>query len=76
MKERENEEKKQSWLSLHNHDKSHELFLRLSGNTPVLRDLLMIFVKQGLIMSHIDFKILTGIVMRLLDLFFREQINF
>ena len=36
----------------------------------------MIFVKQGLIMSHIDFKILTGIVLRLLDLFFREQINF
>ena len=27
-------------------------------------------------MSHIDFKIFTGIVLRLLDLFFREQINF
>ena len=33
------------------------IFLRLSGNTPVVRDLLMIFVKHGLIMSHIDFKI-------------------
>ena len=42
----------------------------------MVRDLLMIFVKQGLFMSHIDFKIFTGTVLRLLDLFFREQINF
>ena len=27
-------------------------------------------------MSHIDFKIFTGIVLKLLDLFIREQINF
>ena len=27
-------------------------------------------------MSHINFKIFTGTVLRLLDLFFREQINF
>ena len=33
----------------------------------------MILVKHGLIMSHIDFKIFTGTVLRLLDLFFREQ---
>ena len=46
-------------------------FLRLSGNTPVVRDPLMIFVKHGLIMSHIDFKIFTGIVLRLLDFAFR-----
>ena len=42
----------------------------------MVRDLLMIFGKLGLIMSHIDFKFFTGIVFRLLDLFFREQINF
>ena len=42
----------------------------------MVRDLLMIFVKHGLIMSHIDFKIFTGTVLRLVDLFFREQINF
>ena len=36
----------------------------------------MIFVKHGLIMSQIDFKIFTGIVLRLLYLFFREQIIF
>ena len=42
----------------------------------MVRDLLMIFVKHGLIMSHIDFQFFTEIVLRLLDLFFREQINF
>ena len=36
----------------------------------------MIFVKLGIIISHIDFKNFTGIVFILLDLFLREQINF
>ena len=36
----------------------------------------MIFVKYGLIMSQIDFKFLAGVVLRLPDLFFREQIKF
>ena len=42
----------------------------------MVRDLLMIFVKHWLIMLYIDFEILTGIELRLLDLFFKEQINF
>ena len=33
----------------------------------MVRVLLMLFVKHELILSHIDFKILTGIVFRLLD---------
>ena len=36
----------------------------------------MIFVKDCVILSQIDFKILTVIVLRLLDLLFREQIIF
>ena len=42
-------------------------FMRLSGNTPVVRELLIVFVKYGLIMSHIDLKIFTRIVLILLD---------
>ena len=33
----------------------------------------MIFVEHGLIVSQIDYKILTGIVLILLDLLFREK---
>ena len=36
----------------------------------------MIFVTHTLIMSQIYFEKFTGIVLRLQDLFFREQINF
>ena len=32
--------------------------------------------KHGLIMSHIDLNFFAGIVLRLLDLFFRKQIKF
>ena len=36
----------------------------------MVRDLLMIFLKHGLIMSHMEFEIFTRIALRLLDFFF------
>ena len=51
----------------------HTGFLRLPGNTLLVRAILMILVKYVLIISQIDFKILTVIVLRLLDISFILQ---